>query len=127
MGVFRKMVYVLIILLVSTLLWVGASIYINYNSVELKADLLGSENIYQFLSKGMLDEVNIVIEDTDGLPVQDSAPDLLDPIEPYFNKIGFEKVLEKIEEKLIVPPSEFHDLRNDAVMKETSPLDDQLR
>ncbi len=123
MGVFRKMTFVLIILLVSVILWVGASMYINYNSVDLKAEILGSENIYQFLSKGMLEEVEITVEDSQGLPVEDAAPDLLAPIEPYFNKAGFEKVIEKIEENLIVPPSEFHELQNDAVMKESNPLD----
>ena len=118
MGVLRKMVLVLMVILISTVLWVGMVIYLNYNTVELRGELLGSENIYEFLSKGMLDEVKVSVEDDESLPVDDLPVDFLKPIEPYFSKTGFEKVVEKINRNLIILPDEFHQLQNEAVMKE---------
>ncbi len=118
MGVLRKMVYVLVVVLISSILWVGTSIYLNYSTVSLKGELMRSKSIYEFLSKGMLEEVQITIEDEAGMPVEDIAPDFLEPIEPFFSRVGFDKVVERVKENLIVPPSEYHKLQNDAVMRE---------
>ncbi len=117
MGVLRKMVLILAVALLTTVLWVGSSIYLSYTQTELRGELLGSKNIYEFLTKGMLDEVKITVEEDEKLPVDELSVDLLEPIEPYFSKIAFEKVVERIETKLIVPPVEFHQLQNEAVMR----------
>lgn len=112
----KKMIYVLVVALVSSVLWVGSVIYVNYTSIELRGEILGSENIYQFLSRGMLDEVKLTIQEDS--KSKEVAFDILEPIEPYFSKVGFEKVVEKIKENLIVAPEEFHQLQNDAVIRE---------
>jgi len=117
MGVLRKMVFVFAVVLITTVLWVGSSIYLSYTQTELRGELLGSENIYEFLTKGMLDEVKIMVEDDESLPLDELSVDLLEPIEPYFSKMAFEKIVEKIDTELIVPPVEFHQLQNEAVMR----------
>ncbi len=117
MGVLRKMLLVLVVILITSVLWVGSSIYLSYTQTELRGELLGSENIYEFLSKGMLDEVKITVEDDKRLLVGELSVDLLEPIDPYFSKMAFEKIVEKIETELIVPPVEFHQLQNEAIMK----------
>lgn len=118
MGVLRKIVFALGVMLVSVVLWVGTSLYLSYTTTELRGELLGSENIYEFLSKGMLDEVKISVQEDDSLPVDGLSVDLLEPIDPYFSKIAFEKIIEKINAELIVPPAEFHQLQNEAVMRD---------
>lgn len=116
----KKMIYVLVVALISSILWVGSVIYISYTSVELRTEVLGSENIYQFLSRGMLDEVKLTVQEDS--KSKEVAFDVLEPIEPYFSKVGFEKVVEKIKENLIVAPEEFHRLQNDAVIREVESL-----
>ena len=114
----RNFKIVLIVVLISTVLWVGLVIFLNLASSELRTELLRSENVYQFLSKGMLDEVKITVEEED-LEVEGAASvDLLEPIEPFFTMTGYESILEKIKVELLVPPKEFHDLQSDAVMRE---------
>ncbi len=117
MNLLRKTVWALGVMLVSAVLWVGVNIYLSYTTTELRGELLGSENIYEFLSKGMLDEVKVTIEEDETFPVEGLSADLLEPIEPYFSKIAFEKIIEKIDEELIVSPEEFHQLQNEAVMR----------
>lgn len=119
MGVLRKMVFVLFVVLITSVLWVGTTIYLGYTSTELRGELLGSENVYEFLSKGMLDEVQVHVEDDESMPVEGLTVNLLEPIDPYFSLVAFEKIMEKVGTELIVPPSEFHELQNEAVMKET--------
>ena len=125
MGVLRKMVLLFMVILITSVLWVGMSIYLSYTETQLRGEILGSENVYEFLSKGMLDEVKITIEDDESLPADGLSIDLLEPIEPYFPKTAFEKIMEKVEE-LIVSPAEFHQLQNEAVMRriETEEDDD---
>jgi hypothetical protein len=117
MKILRKMIIVLVVILITSVIWVGTNIYLSYNSAELRGELLGSENIYEFLSKGMLDEVKITVSEKEDLEIEGFTVDLLEPIEPYFSKIAFEKIVEKIEKDLIVSPLEFHNLQNDAVMR----------
>ncbi len=117
MGVLRRLLLVLGVMLITSILWVGLNLYLSYTSTELKGELLGSENVYEFLSEGMLDEVKVTIEEAKDTHVEGLTVDLLEPIEPYFSKIAFEKIIEKIDKELIVPPSEFHKLRNEAVMR----------
>jgi hypothetical protein len=117
MKILRKMIIVLVVILITSVIWFGTNIYLSYNSAELRGELLGSENIYEFLSKGMLDEVKITVSEKEDLEIEGFTVDLLEPIEPYFSKIAFEKIVEKIEKDLIVSPLEFHNLQNDAVMR----------
>lgn len=117
MGVLRKTVFALGVMLVSVVLWVGINLYLSYTTTELRGELLGSENIYEFLSKGMLDEVKITVQEDESLPVDGLSVDLLEPIDPYFSKIAFEKIVEKIDTELIVSPLEFHQLQSDAVTR----------
>jgi hypothetical protein len=115
MGVFKSAVPVLIVVFASVVLWVASVIYLSYSSVELRGELLGSENVYKFLSTGMLDEVKITAHKEDHLP-EGVSVDLLEKIDPYFTKVGLEDVLGKTKENLRVAPEEFHKLKNDAVI-----------
>ena len=124
MGVLRKMVLLFLVILITSVLWVGMSIYLSYTETQLRGEILGSENVYEFLSKGMLDEVKITIEDDESLPADGLSIDLLEPIEPYFPKTAFEKIMEKVEE-LIVSPAEFHQLQNEAVMRRIETEEDE--
>ena len=45
----RNFKIVLIVVLISTVLWVGLVIFLNLASSELRTELLRSENVYQFL------------------------------------------------------------------------------
>ncbi len=117
MGVLRKMVFVLGVLLVSSILWVGSIMYLNYSSTELRGEILGSENVYQFLSRGMLDEVQVTLEDDEKMPVEGLTVDLLEPIHSSFSTQTLEKIMEKVEDELIIHPDEFHELQNEAVMQ----------
>ncbi len=110
---------VLIVILVSTTLWVGLVMFLNLTKSELKTELLRSENVYQFLSKGMLDEVKITVEEEDMGVEGSSSVDLLEPIEPFFSMVGYERIIKKIKDDLLVAPEEFHKLQSDAVIKET--------
>jgi hypothetical protein len=117
MRILRKMIFVLAVILITSVIWVGTNVYLSYNSTELRGELLGSENIYDFLGKGMLEEVKITLEEEESVAIEGLTVDLLEPIEPYFSRIAFEKIVEKIETEFIVPPLEFHNLQNDAVMR----------
>ncbi len=117
MNVLKKMILVFAVILISAVLWVGTEIYLGFTSTQLRGELLGSETVYQFLSKGMLDEVTVSVIDEENMPVDGVAVDILEPIDPHFSMIGFEKVVEKIKENLIVSPEEFHKLQAEAVMR----------
>ncbi len=117
MGVLRKMIFVLGVMLISSVLWLGTIIYLNYSSIELRGEILGSENVYQFLSRGMLDEVKVTVEDDESMPVEGLTVDILEPIHSSFSTQALEKIMEKIEDELIVHPDEFHELQNEAVMQ----------
>lgn len=117
MGVLRKLILVLGVMLISSILWLGTTLYLNYSSTELRGEILGSENVYQFLSRGMLDEVQVTLEDDETMPVEGLTMDILEPIHPTFSTNAFEKIMEKVEDELIVHPDEFHELQNEAVMK----------
>ncbi len=99
MGILKRLIIVLVIALVLIFTWVGLIVYVNFSSVELKSEFLG----------GMRVDVD----------VESESVNLAQPINPYFNKSGFEKIVEKVEEELVVKPAEFHELQNKAVILET--------
>jgi hypothetical protein len=116
MGIFRRMVAILFSLLIVVVIWVGLVIYLNHSTVELKGDFLGLEVDY---------ERTLVEEDMGLGQAMEAITEHLKPIEPEFNLIGFENLLERIDDNLVVEPRIFHELQSEAVIERRGDSEEQ--